>query len=515
MSYIVTDIDGTLTTSGDTPRADLIEFLRSQVKDNGDRLIVLSGRLISRLDETEEWLRDNDVPYDRIYLNDFTDTPGPEVNVAFKAYKLAKLQEELGEDIAYVVDDDAEARSNAEGMGIDAFSPEQLLRLGEGALTETNPRAINPDGYETTDEIRAEAERGLEWRREYGRGGTLVGVARARDLASGKRIPYETVVRIRSYLARHEVDKQAEGFSVGEDGYPSAGRIAWALWGGDAAQRWAESIIKNAAEDTADRSEREIMGIEFRTAAVELRAVGEDGYTFEGYAALYDSPSGEGATPEVIKPGAFARSISASKRGEWDVKAYQDHNPERLLGTTKSGTLSLEDDGKGLKATISLNPNITFHRDLAELVKTMGRSLGMSFGFFSTAANRINDEGVREIRDVKLVEVSALTGLSPYYPGTISTVAVRSLASEAGIEIEPLRAAVEALLAGEITPDQAQILSDAVAAIIADDEADQGEEETAVEEVPVEEAPAEEAAPRAVPRSVREKEIELARRAVK
>ena len=112
MSYIVTDIDGTLTTSGDTPRADLIQFLRSQVEDNGDRLIVLSGRLISRLDETEEWLRDNDVPYDRIYLNDFTDTPGPEVNVAFKAYKLAKLQEELGDDIAYVVDDDAEWRKS-------------------------------------------------------------------------------------------------------------------------------------------------------------------------------------------------------------------------------------------------------------------------------------------------------------------------------------------------------------------------------------------------------------------
>jgi hypothetical protein len=163
----------------------------------------------------------------------------------------------------------------------------------------------------------------------------------------------------------------------------------------------------------------------------------------------------------------------------------------------------------------------------------MGRSLGMSFGFFSTAANRINDEGVREIRDVKLVEVSALTGLSPYYPGTISTVAVRSLASEAGIEIEPLRAAVEALLAGEITPDQAQILSDAVAAIIADDEADQGDAGTIVEDVPVEDPSAmpdsqpsdvssegieisiEVTIPRAVPRSVREKEIELARRAVK
>jgi HK97 family phage prohead protease len=251
--------------------------------------------------------------------------------------------------------------------------------------------------------------------------------------------------------------------------------------------------------------------------------------TFEGYAALYDSPSGDGTTPEVIKPGAFARSIAAAKRGEWDVKAYQDHNPELLLGTTRSGTLSLEDDGTGLKARISLNPKVSFHRDLAEIVRSMGRSLGMSFGFFTTAANRINDEGVRELRDVKLIEVSALTGLAPYYPGTISTVAVRSLASEAGLAIEPLRAAVNALLAGEITPDQARVLSEAIGAIIAEDEAEAEGEETIVEETPVEvpaveelehegegiEVSVEVTIPRAVPRSVREKEIELARRAVK
>jgi HK97 family phage prohead protease len=389
-------------------------------------------------------------------------------------------------------------------------------------------RAIDPNGYETTEAIRAEAERGLEWRREYGRGGTLIGVARARDLASGKRIPYETVVRMSSYFARHEVDKSAEGFSPGEDGYPSAGRIAWALWGGDPAQSWATSIINDAAED-ADRSKGDDMAIQFRTAAVELRAVDEEGMTFEGYAALYDSPSGDGTTPEVIKPGAFARSIAAAKRGEWDVKAYQDHNPELLLGTTRSGTLSLEDDGTGLKARISLNPKVSFHRDLAEIVRSMGRSLGMSFGFFTTAANRINDEGVRELRDVKLIEVSALTGLAPYYPGTISTVAVRSLASEAGLAIEPLRAAVNALLAGEITPDQARVLSEAIGAIIAEDEAEAEGEETIVEETPVEvpaveeiehegegiEVSVEVTIPRAVPRSVREKEIELARRAVK
>jgi HK97 family phage major capsid protein len=53
-----------------------------------------------------------------------------------------------------------------------------------------------------------------------------------------------------SYFARHEVDKEAEGFRPGEEGYPSAGRIAWALWGGDAGQSWANR--KSAELDRED-----------------------------------------------------------------------------------------------------------------------------------------------------------------------------------------------------------------------------------------------------------------------
>ena len=90
--------------------------------------------------------------------------------------------------------------------------------------------------------MRAEARRGLAWRREFGRGGTLVGVARARDIANGKDLPLSTVMRMRSFFARHEVNKEAEGFRPGEKGYPSNGRIAWALWGGDAGKAWADSI---------------------------------------------------------------------------------------------------------------------------------------------------------------------------------------------------------------------------------------------------------------------------------
>jgi hypothetical protein len=118
------------------------------------------------------------------------------------------------------------------------------------------PRSATPAKYSHIDftppaGVRKEARKGLEWRSEYGRGGTAVGVARARDLANGREISPSTARRMASYFARHEVDKKGEGWSPGEDGFPSAGRIAWALWGGDAGQSWSSKLVKQmeAADD--------------------------------------------------------------------------------------------------------------------------------------------------------------------------------------------------------------------------------------------------------------------------
>jgi hypothetical protein len=92
--------------------------------------------------------------------------------------------------------------------------------------------------------VRKEAQRGLDWRQQFNRGGTEVGVARARDLSGGRRVSEQTARRMVSFFARHEVDKQGRGFSPGEPGYPSPGRIAWALWGGDPGQAWANKLVK-------------------------------------------------------------------------------------------------------------------------------------------------------------------------------------------------------------------------------------------------------------------------------
>lgn len=84
------------------------------------------------------------------------------------------------------------------------------------------------------------ASRGLKLREAHGRGGTAVGVARARDLAAQTTLSPATVRRMTSYFARHAVDKQGKDWA--NRSCPSAGYIAWQLWGGDAGKRWAERI---------------------------------------------------------------------------------------------------------------------------------------------------------------------------------------------------------------------------------------------------------------------------------
>jgi HK97 family phage portal protein len=135
----------------------------------------------------------------------------------------------------------------------DAELNDTLTELDD-ALEE---RSIRTKSYPVTSGMRDEARRGLAWREEFGRGGTEIGVARARDISNGRNLSLDTVRRMASYFARHEVDKQGTGFTPGEDGFPSAGRIAWALWGGDPGQRWARAIIEreDARENRSTKQE--------------------------------------------------------------------------------------------------------------------------------------------------------------------------------------------------------------------------------------------------------------------
>lgn len=88
------------------------------------------------------------------------------------------------------------------------------------------------------ESVARAAAKGLKLRQEFHRGGTQIGVARARDLSHRRPLSEDTVRRMASYFARHAVDRQAKGF--GDADNPSAGWIAWLLWGGDEGRSWCE-----------------------------------------------------------------------------------------------------------------------------------------------------------------------------------------------------------------------------------------------------------------------------------
>ena len=128
------------------------------------------------------------------------------------------------------------------------YDEEQRLAICSLQLREED-RALEDIDTEPTKEMANEAQQALEWREEFGRGGTEVGVARARDIKNRANLSIETIKRMFSYFSRHEVDKKAEGFRSGEDGYPSAGRIAWGLWGGDVGFAWTKRKIDEIAKE--------------------------------------------------------------------------------------------------------------------------------------------------------------------------------------------------------------------------------------------------------------------------
>ncbi len=90
-----------------------------------------------------------------------------------------------------------------------------------------------------TEGMKEEAQRYRDWKADGEAGGTEVAARRATQILSGDELSPDVVIAMNAWFARHEVDKQGEGFSSGEDGYPSAGRVAWAAWGGDAGMRWS------------------------------------------------------------------------------------------------------------------------------------------------------------------------------------------------------------------------------------------------------------------------------------
>ena len=101
-------------------------------------------------------------------------------------------------------------------------------------------------------DVAAAAKRSLELREKFHRGGTSVGVHRAKQLAERRDVSLRDITAIRAYFARHEVDKASKSHEWGDEANPSAGYVAWLLWGGEPSRRWADDMKLRAQQTAAE-----------------------------------------------------------------------------------------------------------------------------------------------------------------------------------------------------------------------------------------------------------------------
>lgn len=129
----------------------------------------------------------------------------------------------------------------------------ERIEAAQAARKATRATAV-PQKYAEIDlkppkGVREAARKGLDLRKQYGRGGTEVGVARARDLSNGRQLSPSTVRRMQKFFARQA--KNAD--HVLDNGEPGNGKIAWLLWGGDPGVTWAAKVCKQL--DHADKKD--------------------------------------------------------------------------------------------------------------------------------------------------------------------------------------------------------------------------------------------------------------------
>ena len=190
-----------------------------------------------------------------------------------------------------------------------------------------------------------------------------------------------------------------------------------------------------------------------------------DGMSFTGYAAVFNSDSEPLPFIERIMPGAFKKSL----KGRNTIKMYMNHDSSMLLASTRSKTLRLEEDSRGLLVNADL-PDTTVGRDLSVLMKR-GDVDSMSFGFsVPSGGDKWSDDGMtRELRQVRLHEVSVVTGF-PAYKATSATVrSLDILAERTGVDADKLAEAITILEAGGTLSDEsADLLSGAVSKLRAE-----------------------------------------------
>lgn len=476
---VIVDIDGTLISGG-----ELIQKTYDYIDAMEDtEIFIVTGRNDSTRAETVAELDSLGIDYDGLFMNPGSSADTP----AFKKATAEKLLQEYNVIIA--IDNNPANRAVYRELGITALDVTDVP-----ATTEQNSeRAIN---QEAPAYMRAAARRGLAYYADGKGGDGLVErtIREARLMADGQ-VSDDKWIRIAAWIARHLGDLDSPDANPNSDNYPSAGVVAHLLWGSGPSKRqaqraldYANSVVDRirAEERTANdlqnekwrtialnlnKNERQSMttNVERRVNTVEFDVrngeASSDGMSFTGYAAVFNSPSEPLPFTEVIREGAFKRSLKSRN----EIKLFMNHNTDVVLGSTRAGTLKLTEDSRGLLAQAEL-PDTSAGRDLSVLMKR-GDVSSMSFGFSVPPKGDTwsSDGATRELHQVRLHEVSIVTGFPAYEATTASVRSLDILAERTAVDVDALSDAILKLEAGEtLDANHADLISEVVQKLRAD-----------------------------------------------
>ena len=470
---VIVDIDGTLI--GSNGRIEKVYNFLDDMEDTA--IFIVTGRNVDRREETVNQLEELSIDYDRLFMN-----PGSTADTAdFKRVTAENLLKEY--NVILAIDNNETMRKVYRDLGITALDVPDVPEVPSDENDPDEERQVNltPPAY-----MRAAARRGLELNRQGFGGDGLTDKTKqeARDMADG-RVSEDKWRRIAPWIARHLVDLDAPKNNDPNDaGYPGAGLVAHLLWGSGPSKRAAQRTLDYAqgvidrldAEQNRSRwssinvksskteKENKVTQVERRVKTdvdFELRveAAEADGMRFTGYAAVFNSDSEPLPFIERILPGAFKRSLKARN----EVKLFKNHNMDEVLASTRSKTLRLTEDSKGLLAEATL-PDTTAGRDLAVLMKR-GDVHAMSFGFsVPSKGDKWSDDGMtRELKEIRLHEVSIVTGFPAYEATTASVRSLDILATRTNVDADALADALNKLESGDKLPNvQADLLQEVV-----------------------------------------------------
>jgi hypothetical protein len=467
---IIVDIDGTLLTFEGDPIGNVVEF----VDEYEGEVIIVTARLEDEREATIAELEAADVDWDQLFMKPNADAD----SVAFKSETVKDLLDVYNIELA--IENDEDVRAEYARIGITVLAPDAV----DPELPEMVERQVD---LTLPAYIRDAAARGLELRADgFGGDGLVERTIREARLMAAGEVSEDKVIRVAAWAARHLVDLDApQNSDPDAEGWPGAGAVAFYLWGIDPLdpqpaiewferkreqireeeeaddRRWYGSLsVRERPGATLFRMENGVEQRRINVNEFEIREAADgNGMTFTGYGAVFNSPSQPLPFTERIAPGAFSRSL----RSRNEIKLFVNHDTSRVLASKRAGTLRLAEDSHGLRVEADL-PETTDGRDMAVLLKR-GDVDSMSFGFsVPKGGDSWSDDGQeRELREVRLHEVSIVTGFPAYEATSASVRSLDGLVDATGLEAEKLNQALSALENGETLNDElASVLDQAV-----------------------------------------------------